>query len=373
MKILISFVLILALYFSSNAQPKGYLKTSSDSIAVRLKFPKEKGEQQVYIQYSSSGTWFVIYPESADEASIPGKLKFLSQKLPDEDKKVWMNCIFEGEGKLLVYQRKIYFLKDSVLKALSTMQRADVGYPLALVQEYFEIAGKEDVLTYFPSLLNDLFVRYHKERGLDYKEYHTRNHYTTYLNLSLGTSFDKLKFANGESAGWLNGQSYFAEGGVKLASTAFPKFIKLYIGARLSRVNVSGMCQIPASDRISYYTIENSWSSLSMPLLVECNLMKKSSFVFDLAAGIEFSRAESGSFGIVREDQISGVVTTSLQTVSVAPNWGASFCNRMLVSIPSFSSKIRLGSEFRKRLSSSGAENELLSSTSLSVLLNYTF
>ena len=290
-------------YLQLCAQLKDKLIVSRDTMSCQIKIDQKKGDYLISYKDNNSVKWNDIYAENAD-AVLKGNSFYLSLKLPDTEKKVWVKCFFDGVFQLVQYHSRFYVVgPDGIIKLKSNddlekegtgqVRNLFIGQMIATFNNKVEFDFKK--LSYNPKMLVLPMIKYHENNHLSYCDYNNYSKPRFVFNVAAGAELENSELYAKRNDQWggsivpvmFGGYSSFLNANINVS---FPKFSKQFYfsgGIELSNDKVRGVRKLTEGDTNYYYELDHSGINVSFPAMAGYTILKEPRWNVTLYTGLQ--------------------------------------------------------------------------------------
>ncbi len=302
------------------------LIVSRDTMSCQIKVDLRKGDYQVFYKDNNSGKWNDIYAENADAVHKANSF-YLSLKLPDTEKKVWVRCFFDGVFQLVQYHSRFYVIgPDGIIKLKSNddiekegkrqIRNLFIGQMIAYFNNKVEFDFKK--LSYNPKLFVLPMIKYHEENHLSYRDYNNYSKPRFVFNVTAGAELENAELFAKREDQWgglivpvmFGGHSSFLNANINVS---FPKFSKLFYfsgGIELSNDKVSGVRKLTEGDINYYYEFDHNGINVSFPVRAGYTILKEPKWNVTLYTGLQPALNVYSKATLRVETEINNTVNT---------------------------------------------------------------
>lgn len=376
-------ITLLLLFFciciNVSAQDYGYLVVDGDTTTNPIQVKLRKGEYRVSFQTSGSTYWHEIYPENAQVAGTDKEL-YLSERLPEKAKNVWVKCYFSGEDQLLEYKGRFYIKRAGKIYELKNKDELDAGpvnQYLGVINLLYGGRAEFDLsgIKYDPIYLVQPMISYHQKSKLAYRDYNNYTHIDHSYDIACGFSYDKLGLLTSTHRKvFFHTISPSVAASIAVGSNRLPHWMLFCFGVQMSYLSVDDMETESYGNLTNYYTFENSAIAFKIPISISAKIIDQRSMRVFLQAGVKVGYNLWKNMGIRKEEEIGAVVETEIYSVANDNHVQLFQQNQLLISFPQFSKHIGAGLSYSYALSKPYAVKYTIEGeSSLAFFVRYTF
>lgn len=340
-------LLIPLIGLSVSAQDKGYLVTKIDSSHFEIKFQDRGKNSKLFYRNSYETTWHEIYASNAESAVIPGKALFLSLKLPDEDKKVWARCFFDGTYKLVRYDGVFYIVGASEIVKLDSpgankKKSRYIGRMILLFSS--KINYDFSLLSYQSKSLIQPLIQYHKKEKLPFVDY---NKYISHsIAFCADASFLKINgrlYLGSLNKVNLNGNSYGIGVSTEINYPDISKRISFSFGLQIENTRINQFVQKPHLSGTYFIDLDYNSYSLRIPVLGFYKIVNSSALKISFGAGVEVTKIFASKSNTDFYTMKDNIVQPEFHDITINDKLIPYQVNQIVVGIPKFSESLQLG------------------------------
>lgn len=360
MRVFLFVCVFLGFWMQTFAQEYGKLVVGKDTTFYYLKIVHQKGEIVVLYKTAYQSSWNEIYAENANAAFISDKNLYLSLKLPDTSKKVWVKCVFDGEYQLLQYRYGFYIAEPGKISKLengkmettqaeTTNRKLFAGQMIVIFNKKFDY--NFNLLSYDSKSLVLPLIKYHETNHLLFHDYNNYIEVNSNFSLSAGVSQDNyLLSTNLVEPIDIKGYHPFLAANLGFCFPELSKYLFFSGGIELSNTKLDVLKIQTFLDKIYYFELSFSGLTLEIPAMVGYRLFENPVLSISLETGLKVSKWFSLDQNLRIETERNGVVQTELAKMGNDPDLNVFHCSELLFGMPSISKSIKLGASYNYSL-----------------------
>lgn len=339
--------LISGICLSTFANGKGYLVVGNDTTHYDLKFQERGNNTKVFFKQSYESDYHEVYAENADAAAVPGRELFLSLKLPDTSKKVWVRCFFDGTYKLVRYNSQYYLVQPSgimELKAPGDGHSESIFKGQMILLFSSKISYDFDKLNYTSESLVVPLIKYHEKENWHYTDYNKYINSSVSIMMNANFSTNKVRLAiDATGTSDFVGNSF----GIGVARTvSYPDFSKklgFSLGVKFDAYLLNQYIKNQQGAMKGFIDLNYKPFSVGAQGQISYQLIDSKMLKAVLGAGVEGSRMFAPSSQVKVETMTENVVQTAMHGISVNDKVSIFQVDQLRISCPKLTHSFQIG------------------------------